>query len=146
MTDEAKILEQKGDLIATIQFMGKTKEEFNSFATDIVSKLKLAESDSDKKYFIVVEGTVEGVVKNKINLYNLVKPKFETPENIDQETFDRLVGWLSSEYPKEDAIHQLKEATFQWEGTNFLTITYSNGVQDKLLVEDNKLVHLNNSK
>lgn len=149
MIDEKNIFGQKGDLIAKIQFMGKTKEEFNSFASDVVSKLiKQGDSDQTSKYYFLILGTVHGEVCNRIELYKLIEPKVEPPTGspVDEETFNRLVEWLSSEYTKEDAIRQLKEATFSWEGTNFLTITYSNGVQDKLLVEDNKIVHLNNTK
>lgn len=102
-----------------------------------------------KKWWIFGSLTIELVCEdpNKIraleNSQHYAVPLADPKTVIDKKTFDRLVDWLCGEYEVEEATRSLKKAKFYWESKKHLNITYTTGHVDKLLIDDNQLVHLN---
>jgi hypothetical protein len=63
--------------------------------------------------------------------------------NKEDKEYQQIITWLCSEYSFEEAEEQVNEAFIIKEDDNIITIRYKNGVEDKVMIVGENVIHLN---
>jgi len=63
--------------------------------------------------------------------------------NKEDKEYQQIITWLCNEYELEEAEEQVNEAFIIKEDDNIITIRYKNGVEDKVMIVGENVIHLN---
>jgi hypothetical protein len=63
--------------------------------------------------------------------------------NKEDKEYQLIIDWLCNEYSLEEAEEQVNEAFIIKEDDNTITIRYDNGVEDKVMIVGENVIHLN---
>jgi hypothetical protein len=63
--------------------------------------------------------------------------------NKNDKEYIQIIDWLCNEYELEEAEEQVNEAFIIKDDNNIITIRYNNGVEDKVMIVGENVIHLN---
>lgn len=63
--------------------------------------------------------------------------------NKNDKEYQQIIDWLCNEYSLEEAEEQVNEAFIIKEDNNTITIRYNNGVEDRVMIVGENVIHLN---